>query len=153
MLESEKWFVFFIYLLLAGLSGYSIYSIYKDFVKDNQTGNTKKDLEQLSVLISGFYILILITSLLLGILVIRYGTILKSSILIFNSFLFFYGFITFLPAIMVASDGGNSSIYGPIATSVFAMLFGIGFTIYYVIEDKNEKKMIGDPKNKVELRK
>ena len=148
MLESEKWFVFFIYLILACLSGYSIYSIFKDFVSSDKGDNSKKDLEQMSILISGFYILILITSLLLGLLVIRYGTILKTSILIFNAFLFFYGFISFLPAIMVASDGGNSSIYGPIASSIIAMLFGIGFTIYYVIEDKNEKKMINGLKNR-----
>ena len=124
------------FILLAGLSGYSVYSIFNDFTGgDKDTGgNSKADLEQLSVFISAFYILILLTCLILAYLSFKEGDPHHIPCLIFSSFLFFYGFTSLIPAAIAAEDGATNSIYGPIATSGLSVLIGGGMVVYYLIK-------------------
>ena len=128
-------FLGIMYIILASISGYSIYVIFNEFVSVAEGTNAKQDMEQLSVLISVFYILILITSFYVAILLFKNrngtGDPHHVLILILNSFLFFYGFISVIPTAIAVSHGATEAAYAPIITSVFSLLLGAGVTIYY----------------------
>ena len=128
-----------VFILLAGLSGYSVYSIFNDFTGgDKDAGdNSKADLEQLSVFISAFYILILLTCVILAYLSFKEGDPHHIPCLIFSSFLFFYGFTTLIPAAVAAEDGATNSIYGPIITSGLSALLGGGIVVYYLSKESS----------------
>lgn len=133
------------YVCTAAVSIYAVYAIFDDFVNQPNgavipTGS-KQNLEQLSVLMSSFYILILLTSVVLSVLSFKGGDPKHIPYLIFSCFLFFFGFISIIPTGIAASNGSTDSIYGPIISSLLAILVGGSVIIYYL--SKSTSHLVG----------
>lgn len=133
------------FILLVCLSVYSMFNDFTGRSKDT-TNNSKADLEQLSVFISAFYILILLTCVILAYLSFKERDHHHIPYLIFSSFLFFYGFTSLIPTSIAAQDGATNSIYGLIVTSRLSSLLGESIVIYqsssHLTESKREDTIV-----------
>lgn len=122
-----------LYFIIAGLSCYSIYVIFDSFV--NSGSGDSQNLEQVSTVVSVFYILTLFTSVYLFILLIRANHFSGDSnhiiLFVLNSFLFFYGFISLIPSALAATDGAGGSIYAPVATSAISLVVALTVMVTY----------------------
>ena len=131
----------FLYLGLIGVSIYAIYAIYEDFVNVDSisgvdTSALKSELGDASILVSCFYILILLTALyIFGIMVSSnyYGNY-KHRMIVFvlNCFLTFFGFITIIPSGIAYTEGADvNSIGGPLASSAVAVFLGFAMILNF----------------------
>jgi len=133
------YFLEFCYVLLIILGSASTYVIYDQFIKTPVDSilpsNAKKEMEQMTVLISVFYILIFITSLYLLVILVRHlhfgGDANHILTLVLSSFLVFYGFISVIPAGIAITDGADEDIYVTVVTSVVSILVGFGVMVRF----------------------
>lgn len=124
------------YFILICLSCYSIYVIFEFFVFGSNNGAADSAaLEQTAIIISVFYILILVSSVYLLIVLVRGNHFAADSnhiiLFVFNCFLFFYGFVSLFPSGFAAEDSITESVYAPVATSALSVAISLFVIIKY----------------------